>query len=155
MSSNLENRSLQDRSKPPKPLENVPSSEAGAMPDQPTEPDLPMSMTASMILTSLPKDATQALKEVENIDADKKVTIRFSALPGAPNLGKQKAFKISASQRFEAVVSFLRKRLGLKENEALFCYINSVFAPGLDEGVGNLWRVGTRSLYLIQLLISR
>jgi len=23
----------------------------------------------------------------------------------------------------------------------VFCYVNSVFAPGLDEGVGNLWRV--------------
>ena len=26
--------------------------------------------------------------------------------------------------------------------QGLFCYVNSVFAPGLDEGVGNLWRVG-------------
>ena len=23
----------------------------------------------------------------------------------------------------------------------MFCYVNSVFAPGLDEGVGGLWRV--------------
>ena len=23
----------------------------------------------------------------------------------------------------------------------VFCYVNSVFAPGLDEGVGGLWRV--------------
>ena len=35
---------------------------------------------------------------------------------------------------------FLRKKLG-PENGAVFCYVNSVFAPGLDEGVGNLWRV--------------
>lgn len=35
---------------------------------------------------------------------------------------------------------FLRKKLGA-ENGAVFCYVNSVFAPGLDEGVGNLWRV--------------
>ena len=34
---------------------------------------------------------------------------------------------------------FLRKKLGA-ENGAVFCYVNSVFAPGLDEGVGNLWR---------------
>ena len=27
----------------------------------------------------------------------------------------------------------------------MFCYVNSVFAPGLDEGVGALWRVSSRS----------
>ena len=36
---------------------------------------------------------------------------------------------------------FLRRKLGLGEHEGVFCYVNSVFAPGLDEGVGNLWRV--------------
>lgn len=36
---------------------------------------------------------------------------------------------------------FLRRKLGLKDCENVFCYVNSVFAPGLDEGVGNLWRV--------------
>lgn len=29
----------------------------------------------------------------------------------------------------------------MQETESVFCYVNSVFAPGLDEGVGNLWRV--------------
>jgi len=27
---------------------------------------------------------------------------------------------------------------------SVFCYVNSVFAPGLDEGVGALWRVSLR-----------
>ena len=27
-------------------------------------------------------------------------------------------------------------------NVQVFCYVNSVFAPGLDEGVGGLWKVG-------------
>ena len=47
------------------------------------------------------------------------------------------------------MVSFLTKKLagtpGFKEREKgggqVFCYVNSVFAPGLDEGVGGLWRV--------------
>lgn len=26
----------------------------------------------------------------------------------------------------------------------MFCYVNSVFAPGLDEGVGGLWKVCTQ-----------
>lgn len=50
-------------------------------------------------------------------------------------------FNCSASHRFEFVVRFLRKRLQVKDSESVFCYVNSVFAPGLDEGVGNLWRV--------------
>ena len=54
---------------------------------------------------------------------------------------KQRVFKISASSRFSVVLSFLRKKLGVKDGDGLFCYVNSVFAPGLDEGVGNLYRV--------------
>ena len=43
---------------------------------------------------------------------------------------------------------FLRRKLGLGEHEGVFCYVNSVFAPGLDEGVGNLWRVSFFCLLL-------
>lgn len=67
------------------------------------------------------------------------VTIRLHPIGAAPQL-RQKVFRISASNRFETVVIFLRKKLGA-EHGAVFCYVNSVFAPGLDEGVGNLWRV--------------
>ena len=45
-------------------------------------------------------------------------------------------------------MSFLSKKLkGMEGAEGgaggggVFCYVNSVFAPGLDEGVGGLWRV--------------
>ncbi|EXJ95182.1 autophagy-like protein 12 [Capronia coronata CBS 617.96] len=100
--------------------------------------DLPMSMTASVILTHLPKDASQALKEVDEID-NHKVSVRFQAIGSAPIL-KQRVFKINASSRFSVVLNFLRKKLGIKEGDGLFLYVNSVFAPGLDEGVGNLFR---------------
>ncbi len=56
------------------------------------------------------------------------------------------------------MVAFLRKKLrleagvgggdagsGLDGGGSVFCYVNSVFAPGLDEGVGALWRVSFRS----------
>ena len=46
---------------------------------------------------------------------------------------------------------FLRRKLGLGEHEGVFCYVNSVFAPGLDEGVGNLWRVSF-FLFIVLLL---
>ncbi|KAI4142422.1 MAG: hypothetical protein L6R39_004949, partial [Caloplaca ligustica] len=67
----------------------------------------------------------------------------------APQL-RQKVFKISSRNRFETVVTFLRNRLFKKGEGAdgggggghVFCYVNSVFAPGLDEGVGGLWRIG-------------
>ncbi|KAK4959513.1 Ubiquitin-like protein [Elasticomyces elasticus] len=67
------------------------------------------------------------------------VTILFRPLPSTPRLRTDK-FKISSTQRFEAVVRFLRRKLALQEHESVFCYVNSVFAPALDEGVGNLWR---------------
>lgn len=70
------------------------------------------------------------------------MTVRFQPLPSAPIL-KNRVFKISASQKFETVVKFLRKKLDCKDTDSVFCYVNSVFAPGLDEGVGGLWRVCT------------
>lgn len=120
---------------------------------------MPMTMSASVVLTSLPRDAHQALADAENIDTGKgmpriflerkmskrivlilTVTVRFQPLPSAPIL-KNRVFKISASQKFETVVKFLRKKLDCKDTDSVFCYVNSVFAPGLDEGVGGLWRV--------------
>jgi ubiquitin-like protein ATG12 len=53
----------------------------------------------------------------------------------------QRVFKLSTNQRFETIVRFLRKRLGVSQHESVFCYVGSVFAPSLDEGVGNLWTV--------------
>jgi ubiquitin-like protein ATG12 len=68
------------------------------------------------------------------------VPIHFKAVGSAPIL-RQKVFKVSASQKFETVVNFLRKKLDCKPADSVFLYVNSVFAPGLDEGVGNLYRV--------------
>lgn len=45
-------------------------------------------------------------------------------------------------------MGFLAKKLaglGGGEGGGVFCYVNSVFAPGLDEGVGGLWRVSSWS----------
>lgn len=73
-----------------------------------------------------------------------KVSVRFQPIGSAPIL-KQKVFKISASSRFSVVLNFLRKKVGVREGDGLFLYVNSVFAPGLDEGVGNLFRVCSSS----------
>ncbi|KAK5045213.1 Ubiquitin-like protein [Exophiala bonariae] len=106
--------------------------------DNTTTGDLPMSMHASVILTNLPKDASAALALVDDLD-DFKVSVRFQPIGSAPML-KQKVFKINASSRFSVVLNFLRKKVGVREGDGLFLYVNSVFAPGLDEGVGNLFR---------------
>ncbi|KJK63541.1 Ubiquitin-like autophagy protein Apg12 [Aspergillus parasiticus SU-1] len=106
------------------------------IPDDEHGADMPLTMSASVVLTSLPRDAHQALADAEAVDKGK---VRFQPLASAPIL-KNKVFKISASQKFETVVKFLRKKLDCKETDSVFCYINSVFAPGLDEGVGGLWR---------------
>lgn len=66
------------------------------------------------------------------------VTIRLHPIGSAPHL-TQRIFKLSTNQTFATIVRFLRKRLGVKEHESVFCYVGSVFSPGLDEGVGNLW----------------
>ncbi|OJD19529.1 ubiquitin-like protein ATG12 [Emergomyces pasteurianus Ep9510] len=121
---------------------NNDSSSRGAaatpIPDEDYGADLPLTMSASIVLTGLPKDAHQALADVDAIDSGK-VTVRFQPLPSAPIL-RNRVFKISASQKFETVVKFLRKKLDCKDTDSVFCYVNSVFAPGLDEGVGGLWR---------------
>ncbi len=49
--------------------------------------------------------------------------------------------KISSTQRFEAVVAYLRRVLKVGERDSVFLYVNSSFAPALDEVVGNLHRV--------------
>ncbi|GCB20663.1 ubiquitin-like protein ATG12 [Aspergillus awamori] len=87
------------------------------------------------------KQSSDSSSNTQNapIPDDKHVTVRFQPLPSAPIL-KNRVFKISASQKFETVVKFLRKKLDCKESDSVFCYVNSVFAPGLDEGVGGLWR---------------
>lgn len=72
------------------------------------------------------------------------VSVRFQPIGSAPIL-KQKVFKISASSRFSVVLNFLRKKVGTKDGDGLFLYVNNVFAPGLDEGVGNLYRVSDDS----------
>ncbi|KAI9370044.1 ubiquitin-like autophagy protein Apg12-domain-containing protein [Aspergillus egyptiacus] len=118
--------------------EQPPNNRNATIPDDEHGADLPLTMSASVVLTSLPRDAHQALADAEAIDTGK-VTVRFQPLASAPIL-KTRVFKISASQKFETVVSSLRKKLGCKPTDSVFCYVNSVFAPGLDEGVGGLWR---------------
>jgi hypothetical protein len=75
-----------------------------------------------------------------NLLTKRLVTIRLHPIGNAPNL-KQRIFKLSTTTTFGTIVRFLRKRLGVKDHEGVYCYIGNVFSPSLDEGVGNLWSV--------------
>ncbi|KAF2135891.1 uncharacterized protein K452DRAFT_238522 [Aplosporella prunicola CBS 121167] len=119
-------------------LSDSPKAATPIAEDEEQAAELPMTMAASVVLTSLPKDAHKALEGAGEVGIDK-VTVRFRAVGSAPQL-RQPVAKVSASNSFETVVRFLRRKLGVKDHESVFCYVNSVFAPGLDEGLGNLWR---------------
>lgn len=74
--------------------------------------------------------------------------MRFKPVGSAPPLPqKRELSRVSAGQKFEAVVTYLRRVLKVGENEGLCLYVNSCFAPALDEVVGNLWRVSTTNSY--------
>ncbi|KAJ0108169.1 hypothetical protein J7T55_000134 [Diaporthe amygdali] len=110
----------------------------------PSTPDLPLTMTASLVLTQLPRDAATALAEVgTTFGAGRdKVIVRFKPVGGSapPMPPRRERSTISATSRFEAVVAYLRRTLKVAESDSLFLYVNSTFAPALDEVVGNLWR---------------
>ncbi|KAI6760689.1 hypothetical protein HG530_009549 [Fusarium avenaceum] len=99
-------------------------------------PSLPLTMSASVVLADLPRDASAALATAGSFQTDK-IVVRFKPVGSAPSLA-QDVCKISSTKRFEAVVIYLRKKLRCKETDSVFLYINSAFAPSLDEIVGNL-----------------
>ncbi|GAB0135806.1 Ubiquitin-like protein [Epichloe bromicola] len=99
-------------------------------------PELPLTMSASVMLADLPRDAATALESVGGF-AQEKVVVRFKPVGAAPGLA-QELCKITATRKFEEVVRYLRKKLRCKDTDSVFLYVNSAFAPSLDEVVGNL-----------------
>ena len=100
------------------------------------------------VLSSLPRDATSALAAAGRL-LPEKILVRFKPVGAAPSLGRADC-KISAAQKFEAVVAYLRRVLKVKDTDSVFLYVNSAFAPSLDEIVGNLHRVSPACLPYIQ-----
>ncbi|KAL5598566.1 hypothetical protein BROUX41_003507 [Berkeleyomyces rouxiae] len=115
-----------------------PASVSASTSDDDAGEGIPLSMTTSTLLTQLPPDATEALQAAGRFPQDK-VVVRFKPVGAAP-APRHEVCKISATQNFEAVVMFLRRMLKVKQSDSLFLYINSAFAPSLDEIVGNLHR---------------
>ncbi|KAJ2983715.1 hypothetical protein NUW54_g10603 [Trametes sanguinea] len=88
---------------------------------------------------SMLQEAQEALDTYKKKDSNK-VVVRFKAVGNAPIM-KQNFYKITASNRFQAVIQFLRKELGWKQGDPLFTYINLAFSPAPDDTVANLFKV--------------
>ncbi|KAK6346540.1 Ubiquitin-like protein [Orbilia brochopaga] len=161
---------------PPPVLPASPSSQI----DSPTpvplpEPDSddddslapPITLSASVVLTNIPRDSRVALANAF-VPSTAKVTIRLLSVGSTPSL-KKNVFTLTASKKFSVVVNFLRNKLKLNaplaatspsnsgnlstqpntNGQSLFVYVNSTFAPSLDEEVGNLFRCFKREEELI------
>lgn len=138
----------QQQQEPSPPPSSPPHSPSAS---RPASPDLPLTMTASLVLAQLPRDATAALAEAHahaeqilgGLPPSQKIVVRFKAVGSAPPLpAKRLALsRVGAGQRFEAVVAYLRRVLKVRPGEGVCLYVNNCFAPALDEVVGNLWRV--------------
>ncbi|GAC72986.1 protein conjugation factor [Moesziomyces antarcticus T-34] len=117
--------------------------------------------------------ALQALEQYKKKDSSK-VVVRFKAIGNAPIMKVRPSFlyatcpepvshrvcdpfawqtnyfRITAFNRFQAVIQFLRKELNFKPTDSLvfspldvdaqFLYINASFSPAPDDTVGNLYR---------------
>ncbi|OJA20594.1 hypothetical protein AZE42_08554 [Rhizopogon vesiculosus] len=83
-------------------------------------------------------EALQALDTYKKKDPFK-VIVRFKAVGNAPIM-RQNFYKITASNRFQAVIQFLRKELSWKSGDPLFTYINLAFSPAPDDTVSNLYK---------------
>ncbi|KAH0601723.1 hypothetical protein MHUMG1_00602 [Metarhizium humberi] len=64
-------------------------------------PELPLTMSASVMLADLPRDATAALASVGGFPQEK-VVVKFKPVGAAPSLA-QELCKISATRKFEEV----------------------------------------------------
>ncbi|TFK68064.1 APG12-domain-containing protein [Pluteus cervinus] len=109
-------------------------AQATASPDAPTR-------TLPWLTTEVSEETLEAVKALETYkkkDASK-VIVRFKAVGNAPIM-KQNFYKITSSNRFQAVIHFLRKELGWKAGDPLFTYINLAFSPAPDDTVSNLFK---------------
>ncbi|PQE27698.1 hypothetical protein CJF30_00008034 [Rutstroemia sp. NJR-2017a BBW] len=117
----------------PSPSSSPPSKPTTTgIPDlPPSSPPLPLTMTSSLLLTALPRDSSDALSNAFSFP-NPKITVRFQPIGSAPLL-RQQISRISAEQRFETVVTYLRRVLKLEKTARLL--------PDLGLGREGFWSV--------------
>lgn len=97
--------------------------------------------------SELEDETLKAFETYKRKDSSK-VVVRFKGVGNAPIM-KQNMYKITATNRFQAVIQFLRKELGWQSGESLFLYINSTFSPAPDDTVLSLYKSFSTEGYLI------
>ncbi|KAI8387035.1 ubiquitin-like protein Atg12 [Blakeslea trispora] len=93
----------------------------------------------------------EVVKSYQEKDVDTKVIVIFRAIGNAPIL-KQKIFKLTASNKFQTVIQFLRKQLRYQGSDPLASMkIKSsiAFSPSPDETVANLHKCFNTDGHLI------
>ncbi|KAI9481107.1 MAG: ubiquitin-like autophagy protein Apg12-domain-containing protein [Benjaminiella poitrasii] len=93
-------------------------------------------------------DKLDQVIEKHKVKDTSKVIVIFRAIGNAPIL-KQKVFKLTASNKFQTVIQFLRKELRYQGSDPLFLYINSAFSPSPDETVADLHKCFNTDGHLI------
>ena len=140
------NPAMTSQASSPKPpgaaMASAPSPPASPADEEPESetPDIPLTMTASTLLMALPRDATAALAAVPGFPKEK-IVVRFKPVGSAPAFEGRDVVQVRSVQKFDFIVSWLRKKLRVRPSDSVFLYVNSTFAPSLDEVVGNLWMV--------------
>ncbi|EPS39731.1 hypothetical protein H072_6465 [Dactylellina haptotyla CBS 200.50] len=156
---------------PASPNERIDSPTPVPLPEPDSDSDdgaaPPITLSASVVLTSIPRDSRIALANAFMPSTDK-ILVRMLSVGATPSLRKN-VVTLTASRKFSVVVTFLRKKLRLdapapatsptssgnlaplpnNNGQSLFVYVNSTFAPSLDEEVGNLFRCFKREDELI------
>ncbi|KAH9260386.1 hypothetical protein BASA81_001556 [Batrachochytrium salamandrivorans] len=89
-----------------------------------------METDSSVAATEAPASST-ATAEV------RKIKVQLVAVGNAPILKNQK-FQVRDSMTVGEVLLLIRERTKIPESDAIFLYINSSFAPGLDQTLGQL-----------------
>lgn len=95
-------------------------------------------LTTSLILNNLPPRTDEVIKEVEQQEESQtpeKIQIKFQPIGSIRQISPQ-VCKISSTQSFSMVITFLRRKLKVSE---VYCYINNSFAPTPQQNVGDLW----------------
>ncbi|RDB15069.1 Ubiquitin-like protein ATG12 [Hypsizygus marmoreus] len=106
--------------------------------------DSPNRAPRSLPSWALPEHSEMLIEAMKALDTYKqrdpsKVIVRFKAVGNAPIM-KQNFYKITSSNRFQAVIQFLRRELGWQAGEPLFTYVNLAFSPAPDDTVSNLFK---------------
>lgn len=87
--------------------------------------------------TSVPSGTSVGTVPSTSVPSTASVRIQFRSIGNAPVLRKTK-FKVGSNERIFTISKFLKTQLNLSENDSLWLYVPSTFAPAPDDTLGDL-----------------